>query len=156
MTSGQKGSALPLDTGVKLHQKIAIFTANQQRNIELKNKQSNPNVKNPFHLLHRHCNLSKNRPTKCPCSRVTYDTRPVVHRDIRSFTFHLPNTSHQPRSETISLLQDNRCILPPPQQNRFRTQSDIIRRQHDRGKKRKATHASNSSFLNISKNFAFK
>jgi hypothetical protein len=45
MTSGQKGNALPLDTGVKSHQKIAIFTANQQRNTELKNKQSNPNVK---------------------------------------------------------------------------------------------------------------
>ena len=82
--------------------------------------------KNPFHFLHRHCNLSKKRPTKCPCSRVKYDTRPIVHRDIRSFTFHLPNTSHQPRSETISLLQDNRCILPPPQQNCFRTQSDTL------------------------------
>ena len=58
--------------------------------------------KNPFHFLHRHCNLSKKRPTKCPCSRVKYDTRPIVHRDIRSFTFHLPNTSHH-RSETISL-----------------------------------------------------
>ena len=69
--------------------------------------------KNPFHFLHRHSNLSKKRPTKCPCSRVKYDTRPIVHRDIRSFTFHLPNTSHQPRSEITSLLQDNRCILPP-------------------------------------------
>ena len=146
-----KGNALPLDTGVKSHQKIAIFTANQQRKHRVEEQAVQSKCKNPFHFLHRHCNLSKKRPTKCPCSRVKYDTRPIVHRDIRSFTFHLPNTSHQPRSETISLLQDNRCILPPPQQNRFRTQSDIIRRQHDRGKKRKATHASNSSFLNIKK-----
>src|SRR6185312_7448709 len=116
MTSGQKGNALPLDTGVKSHQKIAIFTANQQRNTELKNKQSNPNVK--IHSTSFNCNLSKKRPTKCPCSRAKYDTTPIVHRDIRSFTFHLPNTSHH-RSETISLPQDNRCILPPPQQNRF-------------------------------------
>ena len=43
----------------------------------------------------------------------------------------------------MSLLQDNRFVSSPPQQSRFRTQSDNIRRQHDSGKKRKATQAPN-------------
>ena len=80
------------------------------------------NCKNPFHFLHRHCNLSKKRPTKCPCSIVPITE--VPNQRITTFFQVSAKPSKIPLDPTF-----------------FISRTDKIREQHDRGKRRKVSHS---------------
>ena len=80
---------------------------------------------NPFHFLVRHSNLSKQRPTKCPCRNVSNSAKVYKTQAITEFIYKFP------RIQLLSSM-DNKD---------FMTRTDAIRKEHDRGKKRK-THDS--------------
>jgi hypothetical protein len=74
--------------------------------------------KNPFHFLKRHRNLSKQRHTRCPCSKD-----PPIRKEISSpMTSFIPEVPIEPPFSDILL---------------FISRTDHIRAQHDRGKRRK-------------------
>ena len=83
---------------------------------------------NPFHYLHRHSNLSNQRPTKCPC-RNRVEEKIYINQCITDFTSHIPSSS----ARTDFFITDSKTI---PQKKFFRTRTDVIRKEHDRGKKR--------------------
>lgn len=97
-------------------------------------KISESKCQNPFHYLRRHDNLSKQRPTKCPCRDVliqkvyrnlsitAFVSRDSKHKNAPIFT----DTKHSRKSENKS----------PKQNTLFITRSDAIRNEHDRGRKR--------------------
>ena len=71
--------------------------------------------------MKRHANLSQQRPNRCPCSHVDYIALPSRSRNIRDFILKFPSPILH-NSENISF---------------FISQDDAIRREHDRGKKRR-------------------
>ena len=86
---------------------------------------------NPFHYLKRHSNFSLQRETRCPCSVAERVQRCLKSRDIRSFlkTFpriHLPDSSVMVGSSLISECRKS---------TDYYTRDDLIRGEHDRGKK---------------------
>ena len=83
---------------------------------------------NPFHYLHRHSNLSNQRPTKCPC-RNRVEEKIYINQCITDFTSHIPSSS----ARTDFVITDSKTV---PQKKFFRTRTDVIRKEHDRGKKR--------------------
>jgi len=79
------------------------------------------NCKNPFHFLRRHRNLSKKRPSKCPCSTVP--------------------TTEMPNQRITAFFQVSvKPLKIPPDPTFFLSRTDKIREQHDRGKRRKVSH----------------
>ena len=79
---------------------------------------------NPFHFLVRHSNLSQQRPTKCPC-------RNVFFQSITKFLYKLPKLeNNKGRTDPFQLFSFTR-------NHKFQTRTDAIMSQHDRGKKRK-------------------
>src|SRR5271170_1588480 len=135
---------------MKLHQKTKTLKQLRGKNV-LDAATSQSKCTNPFHFLIRHSNLSLQRPTKCPCRNVSsratvYKTQSmtefifkfpqvVVHETSSSDPFQLPRSTTNNKVGTYQLLRsftDNKD---------FSTRADAIRREHDRGKKRK-THVS--------------
>ena len=88
---------------------------------QIEEKVAQSKCKNPFHFLKRHANLSQQRPNRCPCSHVDYIALPSRSRNIRDFILKFPSPILH-NSENISF---------------FISQDDAIRREHDRGKKRR-------------------
>ncbi len=88
--------------------------------------------RNPFHFLVRHSNLSKQRPTKCPCRnnlhKKVYKTQPIT-----AFISRFPQTVLYDNSKSDAL------VITPSNNKMYITRADEIRKQHDRGKKRKKT-----------------
>jgi hypothetical protein len=81
------------------------------------------NCGNPFHFLKRHCKLSSQRITPCPCSNFPCKST-SASQDIRSFLLPL---SDLPTIVDTTLLRSNSLDL-------FNTREDLIRREHDRRK----------------------
>jgi len=95
-----------------------------------------PNCKNPFHYFEKFCDLSKQRRTPCLCSDVQRKPAPLTDLpDIRTFLTKYPkqiflgsNTNLSNRgSSSFKHIKDVEAL----------TQTDLIRKQHDRGKRKK-------------------
>ena len=85
---------------------------------------------NPFHFLVKHRDLSHNMPTPCPCSRNCLSQADMGSRNIQNFFRVYQLQSPDP-------LYDNSGKHMLPSNMHHVTREDIIRREHDRGKKRK-------------------
>jgi hypothetical protein len=108
------------------------FATSNRKKHDLYNVALQSKCKNPFHFLVRHCNLSQQRPTKCPCRNAAnakvYKTQPITE-----FIFKFPRIMAHDSARTdpfylFRSLTDNKSFI---------TRADAIRKQHDRGKKRK-------------------
>jgi len=106
----------------------------RKKNYNADDKISESNCRNPFHYLRRHDNLSKQRPTKCPCRNVIQLQKLYINQPITVFAFKYPikNIPDQPVKTMVS----NKKSKPSSQTTLFRTRTENIRREHDRGKKR--------------------
>jgi hypothetical protein len=106
----------------------------RKKNYNADEKISESNCRNPFHYLRRHDNLSKQRPTKCPCRNVIQLQKLYINQPITVFAFKYPikNIPDQPVKTMVS----NKKSKPSSQTTLFRTRTENIRREHDRGKKR--------------------
>jgi len=102
----------------------------KKRNVEEKTSQSK--CRNPFHFLVRHSNLSKQRPTKCPCRTVPHKNV-YKTQSITAFISRFPQTVHYDKARSEPL------VISPGDNKMYITRADAIRKQHDRGKKRKKT-----------------
>ena len=103
-------------------------------------KELQTNCRNMFHYLRRYQNLSNQRPTRCPCKDVKHNGEFSRSHDIRTFLNKFPMLEHKsPPTNSLSLgsLPSHTTVLIP-MSNSFETRADAIRKQHDRGKKRKA------------------
>ena len=120
------------------------------------------NCKNPFHFLKKIADLSKQRLTRCLCSRTAKSTSALP--DIRSYFSADPNNSmtHQPSrnrfitDKSFNKLPSNSLDhkhVPKSQSHNSctPTRTDLIRREHDRGKKRKMTQLNLLEILRNSK-----
>jgi hypothetical protein len=85
------------------------------------------NCKSIFHYLTRHSNLSQQRPNRCPCSHVEYIVVPHRYQNIRNFLVKVPQ---------IYTADNSKYAFSPEYIPPLNTQSDAIRREHDRSKKR--------------------
>ena len=95
---------------------------------------------NPFHYLKRHSNFSLQKETRCPCSVAERAQRCLKSRDIRSFltTFprmHLPDRSVMAGSSLV--LESVSRISECRKSTDYDTRDDLIRGEHDRGKKKR-------------------
>jgi hypothetical protein len=106
---------------------------------------------NPFHFLHKCGDYSKEKPTNCPCSQSHRPMKRSVIHDIRSLISSFPkllpiSIGDIERTvyikERIDTEKESRSIL-------FTTHDDLVRDEHDRGKKRK--QASITMFLQPNK-----
>jgi hypothetical protein len=105
-----------------------------------KDLSSQSNCKNPFHFLVRHCNLSKQRPTKCPCRNLPFKSTHYKMQSITKFIFKFPENVHYDNSRPCAKLSSSpnyTLISSSPRNNKYSTRGEAIRKQHDRGKKRK-------------------
>ena len=103
-----------------------IKTKGKKRKKEnVEDKLIESNCMNPFHYLCRHSNLSKQRPTKCPCRNLADNKVLQKNQLITEFVFkYHDNANTNFRSK-------------PSLNYRFMTRADYIRGEHDRGKKRR-------------------
>jgi hypothetical protein len=85
---------------------------------------------NPFHFLEKSGDLSHQMPTPCPCSRNCLAQADLGSRNIQSF-FHI----YQFQSPDPLYVDSGTDRLPC--NTHYVTREDTIRREHDRGKKRK-------------------
>ena len=81
-------------------------------------------------------NLSRLRPTRCPCSDIIEIAKPIADHPIPKFLFQLPRISTKANSE-LYRKSEPVLILLTPKFTCFSTRTDVIRKEHDRGKKRK-------------------
>ena len=126
----------------KKRQKLAKHYWNnvKQRQLKEKTKRKKPMKKqveekiveskcqNPFHYLRRHENLSSQRPTKCPCRNAVvtklYRNQPITEFASEIQFSEQGTNVHRKENKSSS------------QENLYLTRTDIIRKEHDRGKKR--------------------
>ena len=115
--------------------------------------------KNSFHYLVKHADLSKQRLTKCSCSRVKKEIPIANYSDITSFFIKPKKISQQKRrysdqknlshNDNVRHNIDQRKVSPNDRLDmkhipkvlvsrttRIISQSDQIREEHDRGKKK--------------------
>src|SRR5271170_7933639 len=92
---------------------------------------SQSNCQNPFHYFRRYDNLSKQRPTKCPCRNIVDITKVYANHPITEFVHKYLNENAPDFSAPLRNTTNS-----PSHQNFFITRTDKIRREHDRGKKR--------------------
>ena len=108
------------------------------------------NCKSPFHFLKKIVDLSKQRLTRCLCSRIEKSKSALP--DIRSHFSADPSksVSHQPSrhrfivdKSVTSLCSHSLDHKHVPKSQSYNsgtlTRTDLIRSEHDRGKKRKMT-----------------
>ena len=106
----------------------------KRKRINNEEKMTESKCQNPFHYLRRHSNLSKQRPTRCPCRNVIDIKKIYVNQPITEFTRKIPKKivfDTDPRTESLKKKPD---LLS--QNKLFTTRTDAIRREHDRRKKR--------------------
>jgi hypothetical protein len=109
---------------------------------------------NSFHFLKKVADLSKQRLTRCPCSCIARNRSPSPLPDIRSHFVTqqhiLPKSSKQNQTVPSHLVMDSLDHKHVPAQTNAGariTQSDAIRAEHDRGKKRKMTQLTINQIL---------
>ena len=91
------------------------------------------NCKNPFHFCKKILNLSKQRRTLCACSDSIQQHVESGFSDIRHFLGKYPK-----RVSAIAKISTSPIILlSPPKSVDALARDDMIRKQHDRGKKKK-------------------
>ena len=96
---------------------------------------------NLFHFLARHSNLSQQRPTKCFCRDVSSNDSRYIPQSITEFLHKFPITTNENgRSDPFHLFSSSR-------NHNFKTRTDAIMMQHDRGKKRKKSESIKSYFI---------
>jgi len=136
---------------VKLYWESKAKTQRKKRRLKGNNESA---CKNEFHFLMKIADLSKKRLTKCPCSH-TQSSKSVLP-DIRDHLKSSLETSlrkpspRRPLRNTLTLipLLDHKHLpLSHSEISRTCTQSDIIRGEHDRGKKRKMVQLKLSNFI---------
>jgi len=88
----------------------------------------------PFHFLQKCDNLSKERPTKCSCSRFKSPKKSTKYKNIKSFLTSIPTLCPMSTNEMDFILGKHNVYN---RNNHFSTKESNIRDQHDRGKKRK-------------------
>ena len=104
--------------------------ASKSKKSKVEDKASQSKCRNPFHFLARHCNLSKQRPTKCSCRSVPF-TNVYKSQPITTFFSRFPHIVRYDKS------RPNPLKISPSDNKMYTTRADAIRKQHDRGKKRK-------------------
>ena len=94
-----------------------------------------PNCKNPFHFCEKSSDLSKQPRTVCACSDTRRKNHSDLHGlvDIRSFLMMHP--------KRIPLNVNSSCsigsgVLCPPKIVKALVRDDLVRKEHDRGKKK--------------------
>jgi len=104
-------------------------------------KDTHTACKNSFHFLVKHNDLSRQRFTKCQCSRVNKIIPVENSTDITSFLIKPKKISQKNRHKSYhnDLSHFDRLDTTFPRSTRTISQSDNIRGEHDRGKKRKWT-----------------
>ena len=90
---------------------------------------------NLFHFLARHSNLSKQRPTKCPCRNVSSNTSNFKSQPITIFLHKFPKTTNDKG------IPDPFHLFSSSRNDNFKTRTDAIMVQHDRLKKRKKSQS---------------
>jgi hypothetical protein len=109
-----------------------------------KKKKANASLCNdPFHFLKKHSNLSKQKPTRCGCSMPEIAVpHSMKSRDIRTFlTRFLPIQSPDDGYSNVSRMSGERLSivsLEVSDSHDYRTRTDRVRSEHDRGKKRRS------------------
>jgi len=94
--------------------------------------------KSPFHFLVKSVDLSKQRLTRCPCSRIIQPLTRPQFRDIRPF--FTPKSSKQEFEVKSGLdMKHLPGIKPQTLSLHMKTRTQAILREHDRGKERKFT-----------------
>ena len=118
----------------------------KKNNRKRKKKANQSYCTDPFHFLQRCDNSSKEKPTRCECSEFQRPRKRMATKDIRDFITKFPTLKPLSAFElkrTInkkSLKRHREESSSTRIQNRiFETQSDLIRGQHDRGKRRKCS-----------------
>ena len=115
-------------------QKKGTVKQKKRKRINNEEKLSESKCQNPFHYLRRHSNLSKQRPTKCPCRNVIVTQKIYTNQPITEFTRKVPKKivlDTDPRTESLKKKSELRS-----QVKLFITRTDVIRHEHDRSKKR--------------------
>ena len=90
---------------------------------------------NLFHFLARHSNLSKQRPTKCPCRNVSSNTSNFKSQPITIFLHKFPKTTNDKG------IPDPFHLFSSYRNDNFKTRTDAIMVQHDRLKRRKKSQS---------------
>ena len=109
-----------------------------------KKKKANASLcNNPFHFLKKHSNLSRQKPTRCGCSMPEIAVPlSVKSRDIRTFlTRFLPIQSPDVGFSNVSRMSRERFSVESSEVSNshdYRTRTDRVRSEHDRGKKRRS------------------
>ena len=111
----------------------------KKRKVEEKISQSK--CRNPFHFLVRHSNLSKQRPTKCPCRSVP-QKKVYKTQSITAFISRFPKTVHFDKTRT-----ETQEKTTSTDNNLYTTRADAIRKQHDRCKKTQENLKITSGFI---------
>ena len=107
-------------------------------------QKSSPSCANPFHFLDKCGDYSKEKPTNCSCSQSQRPNKRGVIQDIRSFVPLIP-ISIEDIERTVYIKERLVLTEVKSKSTLFTTQEDLVRDQHDRGKKRK--QASITPFL---------
>jgi ribonuclease HI len=98
-----------------------------------KQRSSPSHCANPFHFLERRDNFSKEKPTKCFCYEFHRPSKHRANRDIRSFITTFPRLQPANFQNHLNLIENVLLQRVSP----ITTRQDLIRDQHDRGRKRK-------------------
>jgi hypothetical protein len=111
----------------KVHKGKTQISENKKRK---KNFKALFHCSNPFHFLEKHSDLSHQRSTPCPCSRHCLTRTDLGSRSIQSFfqVYQLQSPDPLYNNGGRQMLHSNTHHV---------TREDIIRKEHDRGKKRK-------------------
>ena len=120
---------------------ISSFWESKNMNGEKGNKSKkdfSSNCKNSFHFLKKTADLSKQRITRCRCSRMV----PIESKfiDLSSLLVKYPKVNPSPQSSDSKIQNIHRIDhldRKHTRNSRVITQADLIRMEHDRGKKRK-------------------
>lgn len=97
-----------------------------------------PNCKNPFHYLEKFCELSGQRRTPCLCSDVQRKAAVLIESpDIRTFLTKYPSQIFVSDAESGNVVTGP-SICKNIENVEALTQADLIRKQHDRGKRKKS------------------
>jgi Fe-S cluster biosynthesis and repair protein YggX len=117
----------------KKHKEKDTNKINNKNLRKRKNKEIMSQCTDPFHFLKKCDNLSKEKPTICPCSEFHRPQKRSISYDIRNFVTSFPTLKCP--TKIITKTQVNKSFSS--KKKKFSTKEDKIRDQHDRGKKRK-------------------
>src|ERR1700722_19346917 len=96
------------------------------------------NCKNPFHFCEKISDLSKQRRTVCACSDIRKKSQSIVSgsADIRYFLTKYPKRVSIASNSSLSFAQGTGVLCPPKIVHAL-VRDDLVRKEHDRGRKKK-------------------